>query len=359
MRMEGSDVVKRITGKDVAARAGVTAATVSYVLSGSDKHSISKETRERVIAAAHALGYVPDKTAKSLRRRESKTIGVAIDKNLATPRYALALQGMTQAATRNGYRLLLCRTGEGENGVADYLNVFLERQVDGIIYVSADNAAPSEIDIAAVMQNQVPFVALDTQLDDAPFGMVDFDYCGGARLVTSLLLSRQSGRVVYIRPEFESRQEALREQGVTEACRAAGVDDPVVVTVSIGAATLASFDEDKGVTGYDEPVTDYIQLVGLPLLDILHDGDLVVCSWAGWSGIVRTISGKLLSLYADLANDLHSSFSADYFGVMPNYEAGEACVEQVIAQIGGAPPTSRLLPIRTEESRLLHIHENT
>lgn len=42
-------MVKRVTGKDVAARAGVTAATVSYVLSGTAKRSVSKETRERVL----------------------------------------------------------------------------------------------------------------------------------------------------------------------------------------------------------------------------------------------------------------------------------------------------------------------
>ena len=87
---------KRVTGKDVARRAGVTAATVSYVLNGSQKQCVSDATRARVLEAARELGYVPDRTAKSLRRRESGALGVVIEKNLSTPRFSTNVQGMLE-----------------------------------------------------------------------------------------------------------------------------------------------------------------------------------------------------------------------------------------------------------------------
>lgn len=351
-------MVKRVTGKDVAARAGVTAATVSYVLSGTAKRSVSKETRERVLLAARELGYVPDKTAKSLRRRETKTIGVAIDKNLATPRYALALQGMSQTASSMGYRLLLCHTGSGENGMADYLNVFLERQVDGVIYVGADNIGPNQDDIETVERDGIPFVALDCQLNNPSLGSVDFDYRAGAREATSLLISKRSSRVAYIRPAFESRQESLREQGVIDACRDAGIEPPLTIVAPIGAEALTSFDRDPYDDHVGEPSSAHARLIELPLSRLVNDGDLIVCSWAGWSGIVRVATGFTLSLYADLANDLYSAFNANCYCVMPNYQAGKACVEQLVRQINGGPAAAKLLPIPAAQSYLLHLHDN-
>ena len=347
-------MMKRVTGKDVAARAGVTAATVSYVLSGSSKVSVSRETRQRVLAAAHELGYVPDRTAKSLRRRESKAIGVAIEKNLATPRYALALQGMAQAAARKGYRLTICRDQKADAGMADYLTVYYERVVDGVIFVGSDNVGPDAESTRRVHDDQIPFVALDCQLSEAPFGTVDFDYRAGARATTELLLSRRAGRVVYIRPEVATAQETLRQAGVEDACRAAGVPAPRVVRAAISRDTLASFDADMGDSAADRSLPNDAQcLMALPLTSILNDADVVVCSWAGWSGMVRVMSGQLLPLYADLASDLRSSFSADVYGLMPNYEAGEACVMQLVDQIEGAAPRASILPIQPVTSDIL------
>ncbi|MCC7447888.1 MAG: LacI family DNA-binding transcriptional regulator [Anaerolineae bacterium] len=69
------------TSRDVAKVAGVTATTVSYVLSGrSDgKDRISAETRQRILDAVKALGYVPNATARSLRKQRTDRIRMFID----------------------------------------------------------------------------------------------------------------------------------------------------------------------------------------------------------------------------------------------------------------------------------------
>ena len=66
----------RATLKDVAQLAGVSSATVSYVLNG--KRTISEDTRRRVMEAVHQLDYVPDLNARGLSMRDSKLIGVVV-----------------------------------------------------------------------------------------------------------------------------------------------------------------------------------------------------------------------------------------------------------------------------------------
>ena len=66
----------RATLKDVAQEAGVSSATVSYILNG--KRSISEETKARVMEAIKKLDYVPDLNARGLTMRDSKLIGVVV-----------------------------------------------------------------------------------------------------------------------------------------------------------------------------------------------------------------------------------------------------------------------------------------
>lgn len=69
-------MARRATLKDVAERAQVSTATVSYVLN--DKKSISEQTKTRVYDAIRDLNYVPDLSARSLSSRDSKLIGIVI-----------------------------------------------------------------------------------------------------------------------------------------------------------------------------------------------------------------------------------------------------------------------------------------
>jgi len=75
-----------VTRKDVAARAGVSAAVVSYVVNDVP-HSVSPVTRARVEQAIQELGYYPNELARSLRRQQSLTIGLRIP-NLTNAVYA-------------------------------------------------------------------------------------------------------------------------------------------------------------------------------------------------------------------------------------------------------------------------------
>src|SRR5690348_14006297 len=100
--------MKRPTQADVAREAGVSRATVSYVVNGQTegKIPISEDTRLRVLEAIEELDYEPDGSAQALRSGSTKTIGVIIP-DMRNPHFWESATGIEQEAHNAGYHLLL------------------------------------------------------------------------------------------------------------------------------------------------------------------------------------------------------------------------------------------------------------
>ncbi|NTU85176.1 MAG: LacI family transcriptional regulator, partial [Chloroflexales bacterium] len=99
------------TMKDVAERARVSTATVSYVLNGTG--TVTAETRQRVLSAVAELNYRPNHAARSLRTR-ARTLGLVLPPGpagLDDPALAELVAGITEAAATHGYYLLLAPCG--------------------------------------------------------------------------------------------------------------------------------------------------------------------------------------------------------------------------------------------------------
>src|SRR5207302_10291898 len=92
------------TVQDVAQRAGVSTATVSYVLNGT--RFVSEVLRERVLAAVRELQYEPNAAARTLRSNRSATIGLLIA-DLQNPFFTEAVQGTEDFAQARGYIVIL------------------------------------------------------------------------------------------------------------------------------------------------------------------------------------------------------------------------------------------------------------
>ena len=100
--------MKRPTQADVAKLAGVSRATVSYVVNNqtSDRVPISEETRKRVLEAVAELSYVPDARAQALRSGSTKTIGLIIP-DIHNPYFWEIADGVEKEAYAAGYHILL------------------------------------------------------------------------------------------------------------------------------------------------------------------------------------------------------------------------------------------------------------
>ena len=100
---------KKPTSSDVAARAGVSQATVSMVLNKKYNVSFSKEVVQKVEQAAKELGYVLPKRRTYGEERREKLL-VVISPNLTNPYYVMLLQGIESRAAEQGFGIFVCNT---------------------------------------------------------------------------------------------------------------------------------------------------------------------------------------------------------------------------------------------------------
>ena len=117
---------------DVAKRAQVSTATVSRVLSSPEK--VLEATRRRVLKAVSELGYSPNASAKSLRTLTTKKLLVTVP-YIANPFFSLIIQGIEEAAQREGYAVVLGDTHWDPGLEERYGDMLLRREVDGLIFL--------------------------------------------------------------------------------------------------------------------------------------------------------------------------------------------------------------------------------
>ncbi|MBI3958028.1 MAG: LacI family DNA-binding transcriptional regulator [Chloroflexi bacterium] len=132
--MAKQKVRKRSTQADIAQRAGVSQAMVSYVLNNAADISIPHETRQRIMGVAAELGYIPNNNARSLRTSKSFTIASIIP-DITNPFYPDFQRGVQEVAEHNGYGLMIYNTDGDEEKEQQALRSALQTGADGIIGV--------------------------------------------------------------------------------------------------------------------------------------------------------------------------------------------------------------------------------
>lgn len=156
---------------DVADHAQVSTATVSRVLNG--KPGVSPQTRQSVIAALDVLGYArPEK----LRMRSAGLVGLIVPE-LANPVFPTIAQSIESMLSGRGYTPLLCTQSPGGTTEDEYIEMLLEHDVDGIVFVSglhADTTANRER-YHALRSRGLPIVLINGYAEgvDAPFMSTD------------------------------------------------------------------------------------------------------------------------------------------------------------------------------------------
>ena len=131
-----------VTLKDVAKRAGTTAATVSYVLNGTGKRYISEEMRQRVEQAASELGYVKSSAASSLKGKKRKIIAVLVPQ-FSNQFFTELVLGVEEIADRYGYILSICNTFDDPEREKEIINRTQSQRVDGYIITPSQEGEKS------------------------------------------------------------------------------------------------------------------------------------------------------------------------------------------------------------------------
>jgi len=209
------------TIKDVARLAGVSTATVSYVINNSAP--VSEETRKRVLAAVAELGYRPSALAQGLRAQESRTIGYSwhqIPPDRWHPILDRFLHSMAEAAEAQEYHILTFTHSPDNDPWRPYEELMLTGRVDGFV-LSDTNRGDERI--RYLLDSGFPFVAFGRANEEWDFPYVDVDGEAGVRQAVEHLMALGHRRIGLIAWSEESLCGHYRYQGYVKALRAAGI----------------------------------------------------------------------------------------------------------------------------------------
>lgn len=225
------------TLKDVAHKAGTTAATASYVLNESKNRYISEDMRRAVQEAARDLNYIKCSGASSLRGKRRKMIALLVPQfeNQFFTRIALAVE---QVFDRHGYILTICNTFDNAARERDILNRLQQQRVDGYVLTPTRDGAANT---AQLRKMGVPLVMVDRPLEgvDDFFWVTTSNYrCG--YIATEHLIRKGHTRIAFVGWDSHIADLMEREKAFLEAGRAFGLDGSSLVTLDGGIT------EDEG-----------------------------------------------------------------------------------------------------------------
>jgi LacI family transcriptional regulator len=255
--------MKRPTQVDVAKRAGVSRATVSYVINSeaNGRVSISEETRQRVMAAVAELGYVPDARAQSLRSGDTNTIGLIIP-DIRNPHFWEHAEGVEQAARASGYNLLLTDTALNDEYAEDIFKNLSRRRIDGLIMMGGfiDQSTEAKNILRSLLKRRFPIVELIDHDVDYEVDVVMSDYRAATREVMAYLLSLQHRRIGLIYGVATPVLAEDRLQPYQESLVAAGLPLEEALIVQCGPTIEEGYQAAMQLLGLDERPTALIAI---------------------------------------------------------------------------------------------------
>jgi LacI family transcriptional regulator len=280
---------RRVTTHDIAREAGVSRTTVSHVLNNHPGVALNVKTRERVLATARKLGYVPNSAAQMLVTGRSRTVGLILSRPdlISVDAFVPAMIcGLNEVCRIRGYRLLMDSIHEA-SGVDSYLDLAKSKRIDGLIVI---NPREGDAALRKVIESKFPLIvfgssghphedSIGTQDGQASCTATDHLVSLGHRLVAHISyapLNYLPARVRFggyrtalkkARIRFDKRLFAEGDFTCASGCRAmeqilaSGVAPTALFagndTLAIGAMTALreaglSIPDDVAVVGYDD-----------------------------------------------------------------------------------------------------------
>lgn len=203
---------------DVAARAGVSIATVSRTLA--TPNLVSDDARARVLKAIKATGYTPNVAGRNLRARRTMLVLVVVP-NIRNHFFAEVLRGIDDELVRSGYGMIIANLDNRPDREARYVDLAFARQVDGVLLLGGsiptgngrqmtDAGLPIATICVAIRGSGLPFVMVD-----------DIE---ASKRVVSYLLELGHRRFGYVAGPADNINGIGRRRGFVAALSEAGLD---------------------------------------------------------------------------------------------------------------------------------------
>jgi DNA-binding LacI/PurR family transcriptional regulator len=201
---------------DVAARAGVSVATVSRYFNGG---YVGAPNRVAIEAAVEELGYRPNSVARALSAKSSRVVGLVVP-SITNPFFPELAQAVEEECARRDYRLVLCNAGGSIEKERLFIGTLAASFADGII-TSTGNCG------AAYDKLGVPVVSVDRELGTSAPHITSDNYEGG-RMALHCLERSGRRRLLFIGAPDESTSQSQRREGFLSEARLAGLEAEVL-----------------------------------------------------------------------------------------------------------------------------------
>lgn len=208
---------RRVSIKDIAEVAGVSAPTVSRALQ--QRGRMSETTRAHIIAVAEELGYTPSLVARGLVTQRSFAVGLVIT-SFIDPFHSEIAQSIEEEAARNGYHIFLAGASDDPDQELRVVHSLLGRQVDGII-ISSSRVGNRYAEL--LQGSGIPLVLINTQVEGEHIHSIYHDDYAGSQLVIEHLLERGYRRILYVGNRQGERTNQARQQAWLDTLQAAGI----------------------------------------------------------------------------------------------------------------------------------------
>lgn len=181
-----------LTIKDIAEKAGVSYATVSRALN--NHRDVNEDTKKKILKIAREMGYQPNAIAQGLVKKETKTIGLLIP-DITNPFFPEVARGIEDAAGEAGYTIFLCNTNWDTERESNYLDVLLQKQVDGIIM------APSSENLnhlKKILDSGIKIVFISRMIKHPNSISIIIDNVSGAQMAVEHLVKKGHKKIAFI-----------------------------------------------------------------------------------------------------------------------------------------------------------------
>ena len=232
---------------DVARLAGVSPATASRVLSGSS-HAVSQTTRERVLAAAETLDFVPNALARGLLKSRVPIVGVIVH-DVTDPYFSEIVRGVEDAAENSGFLVITCSSDRVAEREESYVRLLRSMRA-GVVIFAGSGIRDSELEatvarhLSAMERYGAAVVNLSPSSRGVPF--IGFDNVEGMAAAVGELVRMGHRRIGYLSGPSRLYVCVDRERGYRQALAAARIKTDANLVVA------TSFDGEGGAAGVDE-----------------------------------------------------------------------------------------------------------
>ena len=317
-----------VTSEDVAHLAGVSRATVSYVVNNGPR-PVAHETRQRVLQAIQKLGYQPNAVARNLRMQRSSTLGLIVP-DTHNPYFSEVARGIERIAFEHGYTVFLCHSGSDLACEIKYIDMLHAQRVAGIIWI------PGTADFTPYQRLSgygIRTVIIDRLVSNDKVPAVTADNYHGGILATKHLLDLGHRRIGYISRPVDLSHSKGRFQGFQAALQQAGIGYDPDLVVKGGFMLEDGKRAVQQLLALDEPPTAifaYNDIMAIGALRALHEHGL------------RVPEDFSLVGFDDIAQ---ASFTCPALTTvyLPKYEMGQLGAELLISLIEKKKPDASVL----------------